>query len=341
MSTIRDVARVAGVSITTVSATINETAPVSQKARDRVWAAIETVGYSPDPVAQHLRSGRSTGIGLVLPDISTPYSAHLAKALHQALSRNGYRVMLSSNGHDPDTEIKDIESFVAHRVAGLVVVPTSLRRDDAARLTKAAKKPTVLVDRVIPGTSFDAVTDDNRLGAELIARYLLRLGNRDIAFFAGRPHVSPSDERLAGYIAAMAEANIDVRRDLIRSGVFTYAQALETVQQIMLLPDPPTALISINNAQTKGIMAGLKGMGLRAPRDVSLITFDGFHGSEGWDPAITSLHQDMDGISQRAADLLLERIGEGAKRKRPATTVRIAPTLTVRESCRQVGPSLI
>ncbi|MCB1568887.1 MAG: LacI family DNA-binding transcriptional regulator, partial [Xanthomonadales bacterium] len=208
MTTMKDVARAAGVSVTTVSATINETAPVSEALRQRVWEAVERTGYAPDPVARHLRSGRSTTVGLVIPDITTPYAAHLAKALHQALSERGYRLFLSSNDHDPETELKDIESFTAHRVAGLIVMPTSLGGDDARRLTAAIRVPAVLVDRVIAGAPFDTVADDNRLGAELLTRYALRLGHAAIAFFAGRPNVSPSDERIAAFLAALAEAGV-------------------------------------------------------------------------------------------------------------------------------------
>lgn len=340
MATMKDVARAAGVSVTTVSATINETAPVSAETRRRVTDAIKAVGYAPDPVARHLRSGQSTTVGLVIPDISTPYFAHLAKALHHALSEHGYRLFLSSNGGDPDAEIADIESFVAHRVAGLMVAPTSLGTDIGERLNAAIRVPAVVIDRVVPHARFDVVADDNHLGAALITRYLLHLGHKDIGFLAGREGISSSDERLAGYLAAMAEASVPVRQDLIARRVHTHDLALAEAQRMMIMPNPPTALVTINNAQTKGVMTALKGMGMRAPREVSVISFDGFHASEGWDPAITSLQQDMTAISREATLILMRIMGGDATPGAPAI-VRVPPTFAVRESCHSVGPPLV
>lgn len=341
MATIRDVAREAGVSVTTVSAAINGTAPVSEKARARVWSAVEAVGYSPNRAAQNLRSGRSTTIGLVIPDISTPYFAHLAKALHQALSPRGYQLFLSSNNDDPDTEIRDIETFTAHRVAGLLAAPTSQRPDDSQRLAEAIRVPAVFLDRVVPGAPFATVADDNQLGAQLIARYLLHLGHRDIAFLAGRSNISPSDERLAGFVETMTAAGVTPRDDLVLRGVHTYDLALQAVQQLMLQPNPPSALVSINNAQTSGIMAALKHMGLRAPKDVSVITFDGLHGSEGWDPVLTAISQDIGALSRVAAGLLLAQIDGTAMDDAVGKIVRIAPILEIGDSCRRAGPPLI
>src|SRR6218665_2713810 len=134
MATIRDVARIANVSITTVSATLNGTAPVSEELRTRVWAAVEEAGYHPDPVARNLRKGVSNTIGLIVPDIATPWAAHMAKAMQAAFSKHGYNMLFASNEDDPERELREIELFSAHRVAGLIVAPTSHRPDYPAPL---------------------------------------------------------------------------------------------------------------------------------------------------------------------------------------------------------------
>jgi LacI family transcriptional regulator len=330
LATIKDVARLAGVSITTVSATINGR-PVSEELRKRVWAAIEEAGYQPDPIARHLRSGVSTTVGLVVPDIATPWAAHLAKAMQRALSERGYNMLFASNDDDPEREFKEIELFTAHRVAGMVVAPTSRGEDYPQRLTSLLRTPSVLVDRVLPGVPFDAVADDNMLGAQLLTRYLQKLGHRDIAFLVGRPGISPSDERFAGFAATMSEAGLTVREDLVRRSVHKYEHAFAAVQQLMMLPQQPTAILCINIAQLLGTMAGLKNLGLRVPDDVSVASFDGFHPAEGWFPSITSLTQDVAAVSAKASELLLERIGGS---REPPQVLRVAPSLQIRESCR-------
>lgn len=329
MATIKDVARIAGVSITTVSATINGR-PVSEELRKRVWAAVDAAGYHPDPIARHLRSGVSTTVGLVVPDVATPWAAHLARAMQRALSERGYNMLFASNDDDPERESREIDLFLAHRVAGLVIAPTSHGENYVEKLVARVRTPAVLVDRVLPDAPFDAVTDDNRLGAQLLTRHLLRLGHVDIAFLAGRTGISPSDERLSGFLSTLRDEGVAVRQDLVRQPVYRYEHAFGAAQQLMMLPDPPTAILTINIAQLLGTMAGLKMLGVRVPNDVSVASFDGFHPAEGWFPGITTLRQDIDGLSAKASEFLLERIGG---ERGPSRIARIPPSLQVRESC--------
>ncbi|SNY90719.1 transcriptional regulator, LacI family [Cohaesibacter sp. ES.047] len=334
MATIKDVARIAGVSVTTVSATINGTAPVSEKMKAKVWAAIEQAGYQPDPIARNLRMGKSKTIGLIVPDISTPWAAHLAKAMQRALSDVGYNMLFSSSDDDPDREFREIGLFMAHRVAGLVIAPTSHGENYAERLSAAVKAPAILVDRKVPDADLDAVTDDNVRGAELLARYLLKLGHRDIAFLVGRPGISASYERFDGFALAMQKSGFTLREDLVKRSIYKTEQAHAAVQQLMLSTSPPTAIACISLAQLMGTMAGLEKLGLRVPEDVSVVSFDGFHPAEGWHPSMTSLTQDIEAISTKAAQMLLQRIDgdyTGARR-----IVRVAPSLTIRTSCSPV-----
>ncbi len=335
MATIKDVARRANVSVTTVSATINGTAPVSDALKARVWAAIREVGYQPDPIARNLRKGVSTTIGLIVPDISIPWAAHLAKSMQRAFSEIGYNMLFASSEDDPEREFSEIEVFSAHRVAGLVVVPTSRGENYSARLVETIHVPTVLVDRVLPQRHFDSVTDDNLLGAQMIVRYLHKLGHRDIAFMAGRAGISSSDERLAGFRRTMDETGVAIREELVRQPVYLRDHAYATVQQLMTMRDPPTAIVCINIAQLLGTMAGLGNLGLSAPDDVSVISFDGFHPAEGWSPAITSLKQDIATTSTRAAELLMARIRE--ENQPEPQIIRVPPSLQIRSSCRAVA----
>ena len=331
MTTMKDVARLAEVSVTTVSATLSGAAPVSEALQKRVWDAVAKAGYRPDPVARNLRKGTSTTIGLVVPDIAAPWAAQLARAMQQALSDRGYHMVFASSGDDPDREFREIAMMTAYKVAGLIIAPTSLGDGYADRFAATVRGPAVLVDRVLPGTQFDTVADDNLYGAQLVTRYLLRLGHRHIAFLAGRATISASYERYDAFRATLAEDGIPVREELMRQPIFHREQAYAAVQQLMSLGTPPTAIICLNVPQLKGTMEGLKNMGLQVPRDVSVISFDGSHPAEGWTPSITALSVDTETYRQQAAEFLLAQIA-GA---RPSgKLVRIKPLLQIRESCR-------
>ncbi|WP_319517404.1 LacI family DNA-binding transcriptional regulator [uncultured Martelella sp.] len=339
MATIKDVAKAAGVSVTTVSATINDSAPVSTTLRARVNAAIAAVGYVPNPVARNLRSGRSRQIGLLVPDIAAPYAAGIARSVQQVFSDKGYSMFFASNGDDPVRELADIARMNDHQVAGLVLLPTCRGANYARNILSAIKCPTVTVDRVVAGAPFDCVVDDNALGARLIAHHLLQLGHRNIAVIAGRTGISVSDERLAGIRTAMAEAGYPVSDDCIYANHEREDQAFRAAQDLMSRQKRPTAIVTVDTAQTRGILLGLRSMGLKAPDDVSLISFDGLHHSAGFDPEITSLDQDIPAIAEAAADMLVERLEteDTAIRTGPPSHRRLPVRLIVRSSCRSVS----
>ena len=330
MTTMRDVANLANVSVTTVSATLSGAAPVADATRARVWEAVRQANYRPDGVARNFRKGVSTTIGLIVPDIAVPWAAHLAGAMQRTLADGGFNMLFASNEDDPDRERRDIDLMADQRVAGLILAPTSVRPDDAAALAARLPPAAVLVDRTVPGLDRDAATDDNALGARLLAEYLHRLGHRDVAFLAGRPSISASSERLAGFRAAAARAGAALDDGLVREGVWKRGQAYAAVQALMSRPRPPTAIACITIAQLLGTMEGLKNLGLRVPDDVSVVSFDGFHPAEGWFPSITSLEQDTAALAQTAVDLLIGRIGG---RRGAPTHERIPPRLVLRESC--------
>jgi len=335
LATIKDVARIAKVSVTTVSATLSGSAPVSEALQKRVWDAVRAANYKPDPVAQNLRRGVSTTIGLIVPDIATPWSAHLARAMQKALSERGFNMLFASNEDDPDREMKEIALMTAHKVAGLVIAPTSLGENYAERLIAAVTTPAVLVDRIVAPEAFDAVADDNELGAQLLTQYLLRLGHRDIAFLSGRRGISASDERFDAFRAVMAQQGLTVREDLMRRSIYREDQAYSEVQTLMTLASPPTAIMCISISQLLGTMAGLKNIGVRVPEDVSVISFDDFHPAIGWSPSITALTQDTQALAAHAAALLLAQLDQaGQETARITQIVRIKPRLCVRESCR-------
>lgn len=331
MATIRDVARLANVSPTTVSATLTGKAPVSAELKRRVWEAVEIANYRPDPLAQNLRRGSTTTIGLIAPDVATPWVSHLARAVQRSLADNGFNMLLASNEDDPVRELEDIALMIDHRVAGLIIAPTSLGENYAEKFSGAVTCPAVLVDRVVSPEKFDVVADDNVLGGKLLADYLLRLGHRRIGMLVGRPGISASYERHDAVAAALAAAGHPLDAANVRAGVHTPQGAYAAVQELMSQATRPTALICISNPQVHGAMAGLMNMGMRVPLDISVASFDGFNPPEGWSPRITCLVQDTASTSAAAVERLLARV-EGTLDVGPQQ-IRIPSRLRVGDSC--------
>ncbi len=341
MATIRDVARAAGVSVTTVSAAINESAPVSAALKARVMEAIRLVGYTPNPVARNLRLGHSNLIGLSVPDIASPYAASIAKSLQIALSDKGYSMFFASNGDNYARELADVARMVEHQVAGLAVLPTCLGPDYTENLVARINCPSVFMDRIVPGAPYDCVADDNHLGARLIVTHLLQLGHRAIAMIAGRIGISSSDERLQGVSNALAQAGHPLAPEFTRTHHQTEEHGFRAVQDLMARSNRPSAIITINAAQTRGAVKALRSMQFACPRDVSLISFDGFHFSSGFEPEITSLEQDIAGIGEATSAMLVERLARARNPQAgadeiPPRLLRLAPKLIVRSSCRAV-----
>lgn len=334
MATIRDVAKLAGVSPTTVSATLSGKAPVSKALQKRVWDAVKQANYRPDPLAQNLRRGSTMTVGFICPDIATPWASHLGKAMQNALRERGYNMLLASNNDDPERELQDIALMTDHRVAGLIIAPTSLGENYATRLTDAVNCPAVLVDRRVAPDQFDIVTDDNQLGGTLLADYLTRLGHRRIAFLVGRPGISASDERFKAVANRLSELGVPLNPELCRHAIHTADGAYAAVQNLMSAKERPTAIMCISNSQVQGAMAGLVNMGLSVPKDVSVVSFDGFNPPEGWSPVITCLLQDTQTVCDRVVDLLLKRIENPDSET--VDHVRIQPKLSIGSSCASV-----
>ncbi len=335
MATIKDVAREAGVSIGTVSATINGTAGVSEKLAQRVWDAVAAVGYSPDGIARSLRLGRTSTIALVISDISNPFFASLAKAVETRANAAGYSVILANTDEDPARELELLNLMRVQRVAGILLAPSGF--DDAYRaaLARFADMPLVMVDRFLPDMPFDSVIVDNLAAAQSVTDYLLRLGHRRIAIVSGRPHVSTAEQRLRGFRETLQAAGVRHDPALAMTADFRIETAYDAVQALLSRPEPPTAIFAANNMMSLGAMQAVMDMGFRCPEQISVAGIDDFPWSTAIRPRLTTVVQPIEEVGATAVDRLLARLKPAGAKAAPET-VTLAPRLLVRESCRRV-----
>ena len=323
-----DVARLAGVALKTVSRVVNSEPGVSPELEARVKRAIEQLNYRRDANAATLRRlGRKTQtIGLVLEDVSNPFSSELHRAVEDAARERGVLVFAGSCDEDPDRERELIGSFRDRRVDGIIVVPAS---HDHTYLYEERRAGTALVfvDRPASHLDADSVVSDNVGGATLAVSHLLERGHRRIGFLGDLLTISTAKERLRGYEQALETAGIHVDHNLIRTELRDPDAAARAIDELLAPPESPTAFFTGQNLLTIGGVHALRQAG-RA-REIALVGFDDIPLADLLDPAISVVAQDPQALGRAAADQLFRRLDGDS---RPAVHQIIPVTLIARGS---------
>lgn len=331
MPTMQDVAKAAGVSVATVSATINGSARVSAKLEARVREAIRAVGYQPNGIARSLKKGSTKTIGLVVTDITNPYFTSVVRSIEDVAHAHGYAVILCNSDEDVAKERIYLELLRARMVDGLVFAPAG---DAGEYLDFPAEQraPAVFLDRTVDSVAADAVVVDNAGGSRLAIHHLIALGHRRIGFISGRRHLSTSRERLEGYRRALEENGLAFEPALVCDGNFRQQDAYESALRLLARSPRPTAVFAANNLMAIGLMLAIKDAGLRCPDDVSVACFDDFDWANVFHPRLTTVAQPTTAIGVQAMTLLLGRL-QGAPAEAPARRIVLRPELIVRDSC--------
>jgi DNA-binding LacI/PurR family transcriptional regulator len=298
-------------------------------ASDRIAAAMTELGYRPSAVARWLKSGKTSTIGLVVPDVTNPFFAAVVKGVESVAQAAGYTVVLCNTDESPDRE-HEVLPTMADRVDGLLLAPA---RDDAetAESMAALGIPVILVDRTLPDPGrADAVLVDNAAGAAAAAEHLLGLGHRRIGLISGPIDTTPGGERHDGFLAACdADDDRDVEV-LVEHGDFREGGGYQAAMKLFGRSAPPTAVFAANNLMTVGLLRALHDLGLRIPADVSVVGFDDHLLADLLDPPLTVVDRPTENQGAVAARMLLARLIEGAER--PGRTVRLETRLVVRSS---------
>jgi LacI family transcriptional regulator len=338
MTTIKDVAAVAGVSFTTVSHVVNNSRPVSADVRAKVEHAIRQLHYVPSAVARSLKARATATIGLVVPNSTNPYFAELARGIEDGCSRNGYCVFFCNSDDDPAKQRNYLRVLQEKRIDGLIVASAG---DDAvlAQTLADAHEPLVIVDRNIEGLNADLVQIDHEKGAYLATRHLLELGHVRIGCITGPVETAVSAMRVHGFIRAMAERGIEILRDAIVesdfSGMGGYraaAQLFDTVR--------PSAIFAGNDMMGIGALRAAAERKISVPRDCSIIGFDDIELGRFTYPSLTTVGQSVRALGDMAAQTLIERIAgtpSGNARAPGGRRRVVSPRLIVRESTSTCG----
>ena len=328
-ASMREVAELADVAISSVSRVLSEHPDVSTDMRERVMAAVNQLEYEPDFLAQSLRRGATLSVGFVVGDISNPLMATITSGAESVLRAAGYSMLLMNSEHDPELDARHIRFFQARRVDGMILSLASERRPETLDALAQVDVPIVMIDRDLPAEiRASIVRNDHRQGMRAAVEHLLDLGHRRIALITGALDLWPVRERIAGMADAVAARGVqDETISLIGSLSAEHGEA--STEQLLAMRPRPTAIVAGGNQVLAGCVRALVRAGISIPDDISLVTCDEVALSELHSPPIASVGRDTLDLGRVAADLLLERLAGSAEPR----IVLLPTTFTPRASC--------
>jgi DNA-binding LacI/PurR family transcriptional regulator len=303
--TIIDVARVAGVSKTTVSRVISgDDSLVREETRHKVLDAVQQLGYERNVVASSLRTDRTHTITLVIPDISNPFWPEAARGVQDALDAQGYAVVLANSDWDARRERKLLAMARRNRFDGVIINPVSVANSE---LTEGGI-PVVILGLHAEYPDFDAVGSDSYGGTTMAMEHLTNLGHQRIGLISGLSRGASQPSRLAAYVDFLRQHDIPVQDELIVECPYEQEFGRQSMGQLLSLANPPTAVLAANDILAIGALQAAHEIGLEVPRDISIVGMDDIYAVSVTTPPLTTVAKQKYELGQQAATFLLEQI---------------------------------
>ena len=328
MTTIKDVAREAGVSTATVSRVLSGTDHVSEGVCQKVLETVKKLDYRPNRVARSLRVSKSSIIGLIVADIENTYFTAVSRAVQDRAYEAGYNVFLCNTDERADKEEEYLQFMMDENVAGIIISPTHLDEKSGEKLINL-RIPSILLDRELPSLDLDTVIIDNQEAAFRLTEHLIQNGRKKIAIIAGSGSTTGKN-RIKGYREALEQGGIPFEQNLVVETEATESSGYQAMSQILTWKTVPDAVLSTNGLLANGVFSKLKEAKIEIPRDMAFCTFDETRWTSLVSPPVTVIRQPTLEIGRQAVDLLLSRIegGEDIPRRK----IVLGTDLIVRES---------
>jgi LacI family transcriptional regulator len=327
--TIQDVAKRAGVSVSTVSRVLNGKVDVASSTQERILAVINKLGYTSNLAARSMRSHRKNLIGLVVPDIGFPYSIEIMKGVNRAIAESKFDLLVYTTGdiHKDGTASHEQHyvSLLNNSVTDGVIIVAS------AAAEFITDSPIVAVDPHIINPNYPSVQGTNYQGAVEAMNYLIGLGHRRIGFISGRPEIGSAGRRLQGYQDALTNAGIELDEKLVADGDFTQKTGRKCTRELLALSNPPTAIFAANDQSAIGVFEAAEELGVHIPGDLSVVGFDNI--SEAKYLGLTTINQFLEEMGFVAVQMLIKLIG-GASLE--LEVHKMQTKLIERSSCSQI-----
>jgi len=325
----KDVARLAGVSTSTVSHVINKDRFVSEAIRLRVEDAIRTLNYAPSALARSLKLNQTRTIGMLITASSNPFFSELVRGVERSCFERGYSLVLCNTDGDEQRMNRNLETLLQKRVDGLLLLCTETHQPSPAIMKRYPAIPTVMMDWSPFDGDSDVIQDNSLLGGDIATRYLIDKGYTRIACVTGPLDKTPARLRLEGYRAAMRRAGVRGAEGYEVIGDFEFAGGLRAMQSLLALPEPPQAVFMGNDAMAVGAYQALYQAGLRIPQDVALVGYDDIELASYMTPPLTTIHQPKDELGELAIDVLIHRMAQPELQQQ---RLQLTPVLMVRGS---------
>jgi len=327
--TIQDVAKTAGVSVSTVSRVLNGKVDVASETQDRILSIIDDMGYTTNLAARSMRSQKKNLVGLIMPDIAYPFAIEVMKGVNRAIAESEFDLLVYTTG---DVR-KSGRAFHEQKYVSLL---TNSISDGVIIVAPVAGEfnidaPIVSIDPLASNPNYPAVHATNYQGSMDAMEYLLGLGHRRIGYISGRAELESSNRRLMGYRDALEKAGIPIDEALIASGDYTTETGVTGTRQLLALEYPPTAIFASNDQMAMGVYQVAEEMGMRIPEDLSVVGFDNI--TESKYLGLTTVDQFISDMGFVATQMLIKLINGIALDNQ---TYRMQTQLVIRNSCREV-----
>ena len=330
--TMDEIAKLAGVSKATVSRVLNDSeCGVGEQTRVRVKKIAEELGYSVEQTEKKKSVSFTRYIALILPDITNPFFADLAKSVEDSLRRKGYSLVLANTDFSEDNEAAQIRELMVKRLEGILLVPSGIRAREEHDLPRRYQIPMVLLDRKLEGISdIPGVYSNNEYASVISCEHLIRKGARDIVFISGPLNVSTSIERFEGYKAVLAQHSIPFRPEMCRHGSYTVESGYNAVLELERSGISYSAILAANDLMALGALKAVREFGYRVPEDVQIIGFDNIEFSQYCEPSLSTMQQPTFDMGAKAVELLTGII----EKRDPVQPERLIPKLLMRKTTR-------
>jgi len=336
MASMKDVARLAKVSVSTVSRVISRSVPVDEKTRLQVEKAIRKLQFKPNLLASGLRSKSGQVIGLAVPEILHPSFNAIIKYVEESVRSEGLQLILGNTHNDFEIEAQFIESLVRRHVDGIIFSRVS-DQSSILHVVNKSHVPVVVLDRALDTEDIPTVVLDNYKAGVLAAEHLVMLGHRKIACVAGHSNILLSRERLSGFSDTLRQHGIQLGHDRVYEGNFRYETGKEAVQKFFTDGVEITAIWAQSDLIAFGAMAELERMGIAVPESISVMGLDDIEFARIAVPALTTVKQPFEDMCRKAVELIMLQT---RKEKLPSKRFVLAPELIVRNTTRSPRGSL-
>jgi DNA-binding LacI/PurR family transcriptional regulator len=324
---IKDIARIAGVSHSTVSRALRNSPLIPAQTRERIQLVAKQQGYAASAIARSLVTRKTHAVGVVVTSIADPFNGEVVSGIEEAGNEAGYSVVLATSQADPEREIALVRSFKERRVDGVLVASSRVGALYAESLADL-HIPIVLINNQYPGDFGYSVAIDNAEGAEQATRHLTELGHTKIAYIGDRLGMQSDTERQDGYTAGLRACGIQLRKEYVVQGDGKPTGAREAAAQLLELRDPPSAIFCYNDMSALGVLEEAAKRDLKIPHDLSVFGFDDLFFTPFLSPPLTTICQPKKEMGQRAMGLLLSILSGEEQRK----SIKIKGELIVRGS---------